>query len=120
MAKKTILVVEDEEDMQYIYQDLLAKKYHLIVVNNAEHAALKLKQEKIDLMLLDIILPDKTGDEFFKEIKQKKKFKKLPVIIISVLGDMMDELKRTDPDVVCMQKPFDDKVLLGKIDELLK
>lgn len=118
--KKRILVIEDDEDINFIYEDVLNKKYDVTYVKNAEDGEKELKQNNFDLVLLDIILPGKTGDEFFKEIRSKQKFKNLKIIVVSILSDVMEQLDRIDPKITCLRKPFDEKKLLSLIEEKLK
>ncbi len=106
--------------MQEIYQGLLAEEYELIQVNTTKKAENKLKKEKYDLMILDIVLPEESGDTFFAKLRNKKKYDYLNILVVTVLGDMTDEFKKIDPNVVCIAKPFDKKKFLGNVKKLIK
>ncbi len=118
--KKTILIVEDDADMQYLYKKILAKEYNLRIVSNTEAAKKILGKDKIHLMILDIILPKQTGDIFLTYLKQKPEFKDLKVLCITVLGDVTKQLKFIDPNVRCLAKPFKDEILEKEIKEMLE
>ena len=83
----TILLLEDD----VFLVELLEKKFfqlgikYFSVAGTAEALEI-LEKEKIDALLLDIILPDVNGLDFLKILKQNPKFKNMPVIIISNLG----------------------------------
>lgn len=85
--KKSILLIEDEPLLVEIYKQKLKEIGGKIFwAYSAEEAQTILKKEKIDLIILDILLPRKNGLTFLKELKAKKR--KLPqVIILSNLGD---------------------------------
>ncbi len=95
MGRKKILVVDDEEKIQKIYRDLfLSEGYNVLTSSNVVDAYEKVKFADIDLILLDINMPDIDGevlyqltDSFFKEKK---------VIICSVYS--LDEQKRLIAD----------------------
>ena len=83
----SILLLEDD----IFLVELLEKKFFQLgiksfAVADVSDALEILEKEKIDALLLDIILPDADGIEFLKNLKQNLKFKNLPVIIISNLG----------------------------------
>src|SRR3989344_4175220 len=83
----SILLLEDD----IFLVELLVKKFFQLgiksfAVADVSDALEILEKEKIDALLLDIILPDADGLEFLKNLKQNLKFKNLPVIIISNLG----------------------------------
>jgi len=83
----SILLLEDD----IFLVELLEKKFFQLgiksfAVADVSDALEILEKEKIDALLLDIILPDADGLEFLKNLKQNLKFKNLPVIIISNLG----------------------------------
>lgn len=85
--KMTVLLLEDD----VLLTELLEKKFSqsgisFFAVGTASGATDILEKEKIDAILLDVILPDADGLEFLKNLKQNPKFKSIPVIIISNLG----------------------------------
>ncbi len=117
---KTILIVEDDEEINFAYKEILSSDYKLIIVNNTKDALKKLEKNKVNLMILDIVLPNESGDIFFKRIKQDKKYKNLKTIVITVLGDVSDYFKSIDEkNTICIPKPFTKRNLLLSIEEML-
>ena len=118
--KKKILIVEDDIDMQRIYNIVLKEKYNLAIADNTKDALKQLEKNGIALMILDIILPHETGDTFLIKLKQMPKFKKLKVIAITVIGDITGQIKKIDPEATCIPKPFDKEKLIKEIEKRLK
>ena len=84
---RRILLVEDEKILADSIERTFVKKQHQIFkAANAREAKKVLKDENIDLILLDIILPDVDGFKLLDEFKQDDATKDIPVVIISNLG----------------------------------
>lgn len=84
---KKILLVEDDPFLIDIYTTKLKEVgFSVESVSKGKEALKKIKEEKIDLILLDIVLPEETGFSFLKKIKESPEFKEIPVIILSNLG----------------------------------
>ncbi len=89
--KAKILLAEDDKFISLAYKDGLERSgFHVIVANDGVEAIKKFKSEKPDLVLLDIIMPQKNGFEVLEEIKKSKKQKNIPIIILSNLGQDTD------------------------------
>lgn len=87
---KKVLIVEDEIQMLQVLSGKVKQLgYEVIEAEDGLEALKKYKQEKPDLILLDIILPKKSGFEVLEELKLKLK-SKTPVIILSNLGQEND------------------------------
>ena len=82
-----ILIVEDDAFIGGLLQRKFAQEdYGIFSATNAESALETLGQNKINLILLDIILPGMDGLSFLKELKKNPAHKDIPVIITSNLG----------------------------------
>lgn len=89
MAK--ILVVEDDKFLrELIVQKLLREGYTTAEAIDGEEGLRKIKEEKPDIILLDIILPGIDGFEVLKRAKEDEEIKDIPVIILSNLGQQED------------------------------
>ncbi len=79
-----ILIVEDEKILAQMYRDKIQEAGHQAdVVFSSEEATKYLKTKKIDLILLDILLPKENGLAFLKRIKKDKELSKIPVVAFS-------------------------------------
>jgi len=88
--KKKILIVEDDQFLHKILaMKIKAAGFDVISAYDGESALKKIK-ERPDLILLDLILPQMSGFEFLGEIKINEEYKKIPVIVLSNLGQEED------------------------------
>ena len=93
MAKK-ILVIEDDKFLRkVIKKKLLKEEYTVIEAIDGEAGIRALKTEKPDLILLDLVLPEIDGFEVLAKIKKNPTTSKIPVIILSNLGQREDVQK---------------------------
>ena len=99
---KKVLIAEDDRFLMKMGQAKLTKGgYEVIPAVNGDEALSKAKKEKPDIILLDIIMPQKNGFEVLELLRKDKKFKKTPILILSNLGQESDikrgkELGATD------------------------
>lgn len=117
-----ILIVEDREDIAELIQHHLEKAgYKTCFAKNGKDALDLIQTEKLDLIILDLMLPKINGLDVLKQIKQNEKTKEIPVIIESAKSDDEDVilgLKLGAEDYVT--KPFSPKVLLARIQKVLE
>ena len=84
---KRVLIIEDDAILSDVLErKFLEKKYAVQKASNANSARKILAEEKIDLILLDLVLPDEHGISLLKEFKESKNLKDIPVVITSNLG----------------------------------
>ena len=122
MDKKKILIVDDEiEFVDMIMMRLRASGYDVIASYDGEGVIEKIRLERPDLVLLDIMLPSVDGYIVCSEIKKSADFGNTPVILLTAKDTTTetDRLQESKADH-CMIKPFDPKELLDKIRELIK
>jgi DNA-binding NarL/FixJ family response regulator len=85
LHKTTILVIEDDESMRGTIEALLKKEYRIIQAVNRKEALEKLKENEIQIALIDIRLPDIRGTEILKTIKKERP--DIECIMMSVISD---------------------------------
>ena len=79
-----ILLIEDNNDIQEILYSLLSEEYEVLQAFSGTEGLRLFQQEAIDLVLLDIMLPGKNGDQVLEEIRLQSQ---VPVIMMTALGD---------------------------------
>lgn len=90
MAKK-ILIIEDDKFLRELIAQKIAKQGYIVVeAIDGEDGIEEFKKEKPDLVLLDLILPGIDGFEVLSQIKSNTELNKIPVIILSNLGQKED------------------------------
>ena len=88
---KTILIIEDDKFLrELIAQKLLKEGYEIFEAIDGEDGIKKIKGEKPDLVLLDLILPGIDGFEVLSKMKEEPQISSIPVIILSNLGQRED------------------------------
>lgn len=88
---KRILFIEDESALQETFRGILNKEgYEMISAMDGEEGLKLAKTEKLDLILLDLILPKIDGFEVLKRLREDPKTKETPIIILTNLEDMRD------------------------------
>src|SRR3989338_3248332 len=89
--KKKILIIEDDKFLLKLYSDKLNREgFEVSMAITGEEGLGKVAAEKPDLVLLDIILPQKNGFDILSEIKLNSATKNIPVIILTNLGQDSD------------------------------
>ena len=116
---KTILLIEDDTSINNLLRDLLTQhNYSPVQAFSGTEALLCLQQRSYDLILLDLMLPGKTGEEVLAEIRRNSS---TPVIALTaVLGkdSVVNLLKAGANDYIT--KPFDNAELLARIEVQLR
>ncbi|MFA6053961.1 MAG: response regulator [Thermodesulfovibrionales bacterium] len=122
LRNPVILCVDDEPaNCELLENILVANGYEVISAANGKDALLKIKTRKIDLVLLDIIMPEMNGFEVCREIKESKEFMNIPVIMITALTAKGDRIKGIEVGAEeFLSKPFDKTEVLARIKMLLK
>jgi len=122
MAKK-ILIIEDDKFLRKIISLKLAQEgYEISESIDGEDGIKKVEKEKPDLVLLDLILPGIDGFEVLAEMKTNPVLSKIPVIILSNLGqkdDIEKGLKMGANDYL-IKAHFTPDEIIAKIKEILK
>jgi CheY-like chemotaxis protein len=117
-----ILVVDDEFDTLNLAKMILERKGYLVVdVSNGEEAIQKADSERPDLILLDMVMPGKSGLEVCKILKSQPKTKQIPVVIFTVLGRDVDKQLSKDAGADGhLLKPFTPEDLIAEIEKHLE
>lgn len=88
---KTILLADDDPLLTDIYtKKLQLAGFEVGVAQSGDEIIKKLREEKFDLLLLDIVLPELSGWDILSKIREDEKLKELKIIIISNLGQKSD------------------------------
>lgn len=122
MSKLRILIVEDDVDIQQLVSyNLIKAGYNVTCADTGEDALQVLKNESIDAMLLDLMLPGQDGMEICNTVRATEKTCTLPIIMLTAKGEEDDVVSGLDygaDDYVT--KPFSPRVLLARIEAVLR
>lgn len=116
---KKILLVEDNETIVLgLRYSLQQERFEVIIANNVEQATQKVESTKIDLIILDVSLPDGNGFELCKDIKQKFD---VPIIFLTAKDEEDDIISGLDlgaDDYIT--KPFRVRELISRINTVIR
>ncbi len=117
----TILIVDDEARMRKLIRDfLMAKNYSILEAGDGEEAlqVFEENQSKIDLILLDVMMPKLDGWSVLRQIRQTSQ---IPIIMLTARGEEQDELFGFELGVdEYISKPFSPKILVARVEAILK
>ena len=121
MVNSCILIVDDEARMRKLIKDfLVAKGYSILEAEDGEKA-LEVYEEnknKINLILLDVMMPKLDGWSVLRQIRQDSK---VPIIMLTARGEEQDELFGFELGVdEYISKPFSPKILVARVEAILK
>lgn len=114
VVKDTILVVEDEEDIRNLIQLYLQKEYTVFTSINGKDALKQFKNQKPDLVLLDILLPEMNGFEVCEKLREIDE--ETPVLFLSAKRELEDKIQGLElgaDDYIT--KPFDPGEMLARV-----
>lgn len=117
------MIVDDEENILYFVSEILKKGDHeVITVSSGEGALRRLKTEKPDLILLDVMMPGKDGFETCKEIKANKENDSVIISMLTIKSSDEDRLRSLEECKADwhITKPIERKKLLDIVNWLLK
>jgi CheY-like chemotaxis protein len=114
--KKTIMIVDDEPDIRSTVKAILEKEgYNVLAAVNADDCLERLKKQKIDLILMDIMMPGTPVKDVVPKIKQKIAY----LSVVRTSEAEKEDLMKSKNIVDFIQKPFDVKELVKRIKKLV-
>jgi len=118
--KKTILIVDDEEDLlSILVYELKMEGFNVVTAADGGVALKVLEEIQPHLIILDYVMPELDGLEFYKSILDENGKSQYPVIVLTAHIALEDQFKELNVDCF-MTKPFESARLIKKIKELVK
>lgn len=97
--KQLILVVDDDPDLvDSVSRKLEANNYRTSKAYDGVEAWKKIRQERPDMVLLDVMMPEKDGYQLCAELKQDAQFKDITVVLLTAVADNVKSTKYTHQD----------------------
>jgi len=112
--QKKILIVDDEQAIRkYLHLSLTEKGYNVLEANTGKEALRLLVEQKMDLVILDLGLPDMTGEEVLKKVRE---WSKVPILILTAQSSEEDKVALLDGGADdYLTKPFSLSELLARL-----
>jgi CheY-like chemotaxis protein len=115
---KKIIIVEDEEILRnLLHKKLLAEGYSVEVAENGEVGLQKIRENRPDLILLDIIMPKMGGFEMLEEMQKDESISGIPVIVVSNSGQPVeiDRAQKLGARDWLLKTEFDPQEVIDKV-----
>jgi two-component system, OmpR family, phosphate regulon response regulator PhoB len=118
----TVLVVDDEPDIREVMRFALEEAgFRVLEAGHADEARKTLVADGADLLLLDWMLPGRSGLELAKELKQSSKTRPIPIIMVSARGEEEDRVKGLDTGADdYIAKPFSPREMVARVNAVLR
>lgn len=117
---RTILIVDDNEDMRQFLSSILQSDYHIRTASDGQSAWQVLMEESVDLVVSDLMMPNMNGLELTKQIKQSNNTNYIPVVLLtakSAMESRLEALENGADDYVT--KPFEPEYLKARIHNII-
>ncbi|MEM9548008.1 MAG: tetratricopeptide repeat protein [Bacteroidota bacterium] len=119
--KPTLLIVEDNTDIQQLLVACLMEDYQLIIENNGQEGITTALERVPDLIVSDVMMPDKDGFELCEYLKNDERTSHIPIVLLTAKADMQAKITglRKGADAY-LKKPFDQTELQVRLKNLLE
>ncbi len=119
---RNVLVIEDDRFMGQVFLEMLSEiGFEVITAANGVTALKKLKEQQIDFIILDILLPAMNGFEIYEKIQENPDTKNIPVMMVTAWADSLHLSKASQMGIThFLAKPFTEDELLEEIYALLR
>lgn len=119
-SRKTILIVEDNEDFRLFMHQQLSHEYHVLEASNGKEALTIADEEEVDIVISDIMMPEMDGYELCRLLKENIHTSHLFVILLTARTGDQSELDGYKSGADCyLTKPFNMDILHNRIHHLL-
>ena len=119
---KKILLIEDEEIIIDLLQRKLTKEgYEVLIAKDGEEGLKEMKKARLDLVLLDIVMPKMGGFEVMEEMQKDEELKIIPIIVISNSGQPveLDRAQKLGAKDWLIKTEFDPQEVVDKVKKQL-
>jgi CheY-like chemotaxis protein len=105
MGKKVLVVDDDKNAVKFMSVMLEENGYQPIVAYDGREGLQKVEENDVDLIVLDVMMPKKTGFVLFKELKRRDEYKDIPILMLTAVAASLAELDTQEGDT--FERPYD-------------
>lgn len=117
----TVVVVEDNDELRYYLKSILQTEYKVLTANNGFEGLELIKEEMPDLVISDVVMPEMSGTELCKKLKDNFDTSHIPIILLTAKSFDYQKVQglKSGADVY-LTKPFNSEIVLANISNLIK
>ncbi|MEG1510208.1 MAG: response regulator, partial [Clostridia bacterium] len=121
MQKKSMLIVDDVVINRLLLQEIFKGDFNIFLAENGLVALNILKEQDIDIIILDVIMPVMNGYEVLAVLQKDKKLAEIPVVVATSMSDVENEVKVLELGATdLITKPFDSKVIKRRVQNIIE
>ncbi len=119
--RATVLLVEDHTELLEMMRQLFVTRYHVFVATDGLPAWELIRNQQIDVVVSDVMMPEMNGWELCRKIKSDVRFSHIPVIMLTAKNGANDRIASYEAGADgYLEKPFEREVLFARIDNLIR
>jgi len=119
--RQTLLIIDDDIEMLWFVSEIFSKEYNVVKLQDSTQISQILKDVYPDLIICDVMMPVLNGIDLTKRIKEKKETNHIPIILISALHDIDQQIDAISSGAnIYITKPFNTELLITSVHQLLE
>ena len=119
--KPAILLIDDNTELLFVMKEMFRERYTVLAAADGQQAWDKLKNNEVDVVICDVMLPDANGWELCARMKGDLRFNHIPVIILTAKNGIEDRVASYEAGADgYIAKPFELKILFARVDNLIR
>ena len=120
IADVHLLLVEDNEELLFLMEKILSKHYHVLIAKDGLEALNVIKDNEIDIIISDVMMPEMDGLEFCRTLKSNLETSHIPIILLTAKNTVEDRIECYNAGADgYISKPFELKILLALINNFI-
>ena len=120
IADVHLLLVEDNEELLYLMKRILSRNYHVLIAKNGIEALEIVKENEIDIVISDVMMPEMDGLELCRNLKSDLETSHIPVILLTAKNTVEDRVECYNAGADgYIAKPFELKILEARINNFI-
>jgi CheY-like chemotaxis protein len=105
MGKRVAVIDDDKNAVKFLSVLLSENGYEPIVAHDGREGLQKIEENEVDLIVLDVMMPKKTGFVLFKELKRRDEYRDIPILMITAVAASLADLDEHEGETA--ERPFD-------------
>ena len=106
MAKRVLVVDDDQNTVKFLSVALKESGYDPVGAHDGKEGLEKVQADPPDLIILDVMMPKKSGFVLFKQLRQRDETKGIPVIMLTGVAGVLDDLEKKQ-EIDTFESPYD-------------